>query len=540
MSRCFPFPPPGYERKDRIDDIDLLAKENRKEKKHKKDKKDQEKRDGKEKKDKDRNKEKHSERKDPKEKHKDKKERDGNNRTTQNSEEKRIEQQPESSNRQNHCPNGMHSIDIKDIKFVQELDRRYRNGDGAVGSQAVPKIVVTDPRPISNHFQEKERTKDAKEVIMSANAQRNHVEEGKCVADGFVQKFPSIDQRRVEEIAKAFEKDVEKQMEGRERQRKSDHDSRGHKLKDREKERKVKSKDKGRDNKKEKKEKKEKVREISKPSDEQSSLKGSGKDSIDACNNKAPDLLQLNGKYSVAEGSLGKHKQLEMNGYLLGKKKKVKEISKPPTGKPVLNGSGSNFPNDCSNKAVDLLQRNGKNSAAGVTLGKRKELEMNGHLHENGFLPQKLPKPVSFHPVVDNERKSEPCQTVLKTVSEGQEAASNGKVDIKEHIIVGLRGSGQPDTRPSSSSTKVKENGEASAKPPHPDSKYLSQILTIPKMGDRSDDFDDQEWLFSSIGLGSKKAKVGSPGVESTPQVWAEAMQIESVDVFALPYVIPY
>lgn len=26
MSRCFPFPPPAYERKDRIDDIDLLAK----------------------------------------------------------------------------------------------------------------------------------------------------------------------------------------------------------------------------------------------------------------------------------------------------------------------------------------------------------------------------------------------------------------------------------------------------------------------------------------------------------------------------------
>lgn len=258
---------------------------------------------------------------------------------------------------------------------MQELDRRYRTGDGAVGSQAVPKIVVTDPRPISNQFREKERTKDAKEVIMAANAQRNHVEEGKCVADAFVQKFPSIDQ------TKAIEKDVEKQMEGRERQRKSDHDSRGHKLKDREKERKVKSKDKDRDNKKEKKEEKEKVREISKPSDEQSNLKGSGKDSIDACNNKAPDLLQLNDKYSVAEGSLGKHKQLEMNGYLLGKKKKVKEISKPPTGKPILNGSGSNFPNDCSNKALDLLQRNGKNSAAGVTLGKRKELEMDGHLH---------------------------------------------------------------------------------------------------------------------------------------------------------------
>uniref|UniRef100_A0A2P2JKK2 Uncharacterized protein n=1 Tax=Rhizophora mucronata TaxID=61149 RepID=A0A2P2JKK2_RHIMU len=26
MSRCFPFPPPGYEKKDIIDDTDLLAK----------------------------------------------------------------------------------------------------------------------------------------------------------------------------------------------------------------------------------------------------------------------------------------------------------------------------------------------------------------------------------------------------------------------------------------------------------------------------------------------------------------------------------
>ncbi|KAL6271148.1 hypothetical protein ACE6H2_028059 [Prunus campanulata] len=559
MSRCFPFPPPGYEKKVGISDIDLLAKEKHKEKKHKKDKKDKkdkEKRDGKEKKDKDRSKEKHGERKDRKEKHKDKKERGGDNGITWTSEEKRIEGQPESYNGQNHVPNGFHNVDIKDYKYVQELDRRYRNDDRATGSQVVQKILVADQRSLlSNQSREKERIKDKKEVDRTVNAQRNHVEgktvqnvpsidqrrlegitkpiekqlevyrngeratgslvvqkimvsdqkpllptqsrekerikdkkeddrtanaqrnhvEGKCSAEEFFENFPSIEQRRLEGIAKPIEKDVEKQMEGRDRKKHTDNDSKGHKPKERDKEKKVKSKDKDRDK---KKEKKEKVKEISKPSDEQPKLEGNGKESLDAF----------------------------------------------------------------SNKALNLLQMNSKNSAAGGILGKRKELEMNGYLHENGFLPHKLPRSVSSHPVVENGRKSESSQTVLQFLSEGQGAASNCKADIKEHRINGLRGPEQLNafsTKPSSSRVKVNENGGASAKPPHPDSKYLNEILSIPKMADESN-LDDQEWLLSGNGSGSKKPKVGSPEIERTPQVWAEAMQIESLDVYALPYVIPY
>lgn len=161
---------------------------------------------------------------------------------------------------------------------------------------------------------------------------------------------------------------------------------------------------------------------------------------------------------------------------------------------------------------------------------------------ENGFLPHKLPRSVSSHPVVENGRKSEPSQTVLQFLSEGQGAASDCKADIKEHRINGLRGPEQLNafsTKPSSSRVKVNENGGASAKPPHPDSKYLSEILSIPKMADESN-LDDQEWLLGGNGSGSKKPKVGSPEIEMTPQVWAEAMQIESLDVYALPYVIPY
>lgn len=162
---------------------------------------------------------------------------------------------------------------------------------------------------------------------------------------------------------------------------------------------------------------------------------------------------------------------------------------------------------------------------------------------ENGFLPNNLPRSVSSHPVVENGRKSEPSPTIPQFLSEGQGAPSNCKADIKEHRINGLIRSEQPNagsTRPSSSSVKVHENGGASAKPPHPDSKYLSEILSIPQMADMTDFDDDQDWLFSSNAPESKKPKVGAPDVDMTPQVWAEAMQIETADVYVLPYVIPY
>lgn len=80
--------------------------------------------------------------------------------------------------------------------------------------------------------------------------------------------------------------------------------------------------------------------------------------------------------------------------------------------------------------------------------------------------------------------------------------------------------------------------GEASRRPPHPDSKYLVEVLTVPKMEDWSEN-DDQEWLFSKKGP-SSKPKVESVGVKEDPHVWSEAVHIESADVCALPYVIPY
>ena len=73
-------------------------------------------------------------------------------------------------------------------------------------------------------------------------------------------------------------------------------------------------------------------------------------------------------------------------------------------------------------------------------------------------------------------------------------------------------------------------------KPPHPDTKYLSQILSVPKPEEWGG-VDEQEWLFEGAVAASRRERAAEM---AEVQVWSEAKQIESVDVCALPYVIPY
>ncbi|KAJ4886104.1 hypothetical protein Rs2_25852 [Raphanus sativus] len=54
---------------------------------------------------------------------------------------------------------------------------------------------------------------------------------------------------------------------------------------------------------------------------------------------------------------------------------------------------------------------------------------------------------------------------------------------------------------------KVKENGEASPKPPHPDLKYLDQILTVPKRELFVEVDNDKEWLYGPLGVKLRKAR---------------------------------
>ncbi|KAI3668751.1 hypothetical protein L1987_88234 [Smallanthus sonchifolius] len=164
MSRCFPFPPPGYERK--LDETVVLKKETHKEKKHKKDKKDREKRDRKEKREDKEKKDKHREKKKDYEKRVDtqfgsqngdpllqknehNKQKDGfsgHKKTSvqpQNGERKELligkEEYVHSwGQNEKKLVNRIKTEDIDNSKFVQELGRRIREEEKRTGSLQFP------------------------------------------------------------------------------------------------------------------------------------------------------------------------------------------------------------------------------------------------------------------------------------------------------------------------------------------------------------------------------------------------------------------
>lgn len=144
---------------------------------------------------------------------------------------------------------------------------------------------------------------------------------------------------------------------------------------------------------------------------------------------------------------------------------------------------------------------------------------------------------------MDNGKTLESCQALISlTSSDNQLTGTNLKVDIKERKGNGLTQAQLLSVRPTkhlAASAQASQMEDVSMKLPHPDSKYLNQVISVPKMEEWSD-FDDQEWLFHSTGNQQKKPTVGFSEIEETPRVWAEALQIESADICALPYVIPY
>ncbi|XP_057965223.1 uncharacterized protein LOC131155811 [Malania oleifera] len=482
MSRCFPFPPPGYEKKAKIDVTDSLRKEKLKEKKHKKKRTEKEKKEGKEKKEKERSKEKWKEKKDRKEKHRDKTDRDKDDGKNRNLDVKRIEGKTECYNGEKLGPNSMQCVGTKDFKLVQELDRRIRDEDKATGSQMVQTINVADqqryrlPGMVESNLAGwgggKDKINYKKEDNEKANGQRNKVE-ATGAENTTVQNYAWMDQRRVEGISRPMDKNNVEKQEGKKRGKHKESDSRGEKHLGRDGGDKSKSKKKDRN--KEKKKVEEKTKEIRELNKELAKSKESGEENVRTC------------------------------------------IIKP----------------------WQLLKDSNKSSAIEKNPGKRKGFEINGFLHDD-IQPNKLPRSISsLNPVTENQTKLEPCQTDIASHSKGRQA--DNMVDIKEHEINGLVGVPQSVVclkTPPSAAVSVNENGKASAKPPHPDSKYLNQILLVPKMEEWSD-FDDQKWLFSSNNLQTKLPK-GSFRDDGIAEVWAEAQQIESAGVSALPYVIPF
>ncbi|XP_052170227.1 uncharacterized protein LOC127786688 [Diospyros lotus] len=675
MSRCFPFPPPGYE-KAGLGDTGLLTKEKHKEKKSKKDQKSKEKKERK--KDKERSDGKHKEKKDRKEKHKDRKDNDRDKEKEKTLDEKNTSGQQVALNGQKLGSDNLHRGHATETKFLLELDKRIRDEGGARENQVFQSNTVIDQRSIeypgvvverkigssegkekyrnkrenrvfqsntvteqrnvehpgvvvqsnigSNEGKEKYRNKrenrvfqsntvtdqgivDHPGVVMGSNVgsnegkekyrnkRENQVLQSNAVTDqrivdhpgvvvesntgsnegkekyrnkrekGVFQRNTVMDQRNVEHpgvvlessigsnegkeryrnkreddknvngqknkieamgtenaflrdsnamsqksvgVAGSTDKDDNKQRKKKEKHKHEDTDSKGEKSKDRDNQKKSKSKDKG--TKKEKdKEEKAKGKE---PNKEQPLLRVSSKEGMDSCNIKHPNLL----KESTYNGNLGKRKELEINGFVHDDDILPNKLPRSMTSshQPVENGrkleaSKSTILDSCGKQAVVVTNH---------------EVEV---------------KVSSGHQILHERKKLEPNSESVWLASERQRAASSGKIDQETKIngVLDAQQINACSSKPVSAPLRVKEKVEASAKLAHRDSKYLSEILSVPKVAEWLD-FDDQEWLFSRDNFREEKEK-GSRGlVDGTPQVWAEALTIETADITALPYVVPY
>lgn len=164
---------------------------------------------------------------------------------------------------------------------------------------------------------------------------------------------------------------------------------------------------------------------------------------------------------------------------------------------------------------------------------------------ENGTTSNKLQRHSASVSSVENGRTLGAHRTPPMPASEVQ--GTTCKPGVKEVRINGFVVPREkqtvypPNTLAATMKVKAKENGEASAKPPHPDLKYLNQILNVPKRELLVEvDDDDQEWLFGPVGVKLKKARTDSPDSGESLQVWNQALRIESADIAALPYVVPF
>lgn len=182
------------------------------------------------------------------------------------------------------------------------------------------------------------------------------------------------------------------------------------------------------------------------------------------------------------------------------------------------------------------------------------------YLTERVTGPNKMARTTaSPRPFSENGRSLEPCQNSAAIApspgtqrqptdtkadhslsqDDSQKPPMKIKVNVKECKINGTVA--DPCTESSRETTaKAERKSVTPVKPPHPDTKFLNQVLSVPKMDDWSE-FDDQEWLFNNSSSSTKELEVKSSEVsDPPPQVWAKALWLEPADVYALPYVIPH
>ncbi|KAE8677589.1 protein ELC [Hibiscus syriacus] len=508
MSRCFPFPPPGYDKKaSRTDDVDLLNKEKQKEKSHKKEKKDKEKekrekKEKKEKREKDGSDGKHKDKdkKDKKEKHKDRekkkeKGRDKEKDRSDNSEEKKFPGHPDGQNGEKISDDKKFpgkSDSHSGEKFMQKEKGRDTDRSSFSGEKKLAGHVsgYNGEKNGQNSYLV-EDFRDSKLVQELVGRVRD---EGAGAGSQLVDKFMVSDRKKDEGMVRFVAKTANKLADEKEAIKKSD----------------------------DRKFNVQGIREETRAGGNAMvpNLAGAAKARVEGI----PKQVENNAERHVE----GKEKIKEKGDDKIRDKCKEKEREKKSHGK---------------DKDRDKAKEEGNNGAfAEENLRKRKDMEKNGFLHVDDFKLNKLPKISSSQSLTGNGKTLEYCQAPIPLTLDSKGPGTSLKVEHKErklNDIVEAQLSSVTPTKHLSSSAQASQIDEVSIKSPHPDSKYLSQVLSVPKMEEWSG-VDDQSWLFHSTDPQSKKPKVGFSEIDEPPQVWAGALQIESADIYALPYVIPY
>lgn len=570
MSRCFPFPPPGYEKKPIPEDANVLKKEKTKDKKHK-DKKDQERREGKDKKDKEKSYKKRREKKDRKEKNKDKeknKEKDqdkgstsGEKRVLGQSENYNGAKSPESekergkekkdsnstspdkkqvgakshqSEKQRGKEKNESSRTLEDKGQIGQFD--YFNGEklhqkversrdkrntstekklsvqiqGHTGGDKPVQLSVTD--------------KDSQDSKFQLEFSKRINDEEKGSGSQLVEGFMGLGLKKDERTDRIADRDICMVVEGKE------------KIKEHVDNRKVNG---------------QRIYHEEKLNGNAMSQKltGSIQNKIGLPNSTDKFERRMDSKEKSKEREIddkqrdkrkSKHNDQQSQGTDKTREKEKQREDKAKkeqkkSKKDSLRSSNDDDTVGTSNNKTPHISNDNKNTTTEGNLKKRKDFEKNGFLHEHVIRTEKLPR-LSPYPLSENGQELEPSKAINPFTPQKQGVDKHLEGYSKDTTENGLRG---PHQFPISAPQPSPVIAEASRKSPHPDIKYLSKVLSVPQVQEWSD-VDDQAWLFNNKKSLLSKSEVDPNGVKQGQQVWAEALRIGSADVFALPYVIPY
>ncbi|XP_020260714.1 LOW QUALITY PROTEIN: TRAF3-interacting protein 1-like [Asparagus officinalis] len=627
MSRCFPFPPPGYEKKPRSSEQgDILAKEKHREKKHKKEKKDKEKREGKERKDKDRSRDKHKEKRDKKEKHKDKKKDKDKNKTSEV--RRKTEHLSEARHEDILGFDKQKAEEINDSKFKEEFGRRIRDDEQEAANLMVKDLSSTTHKRVEN-------------ISCSTGTGKENSTGNKVVAD-----VTGTVQRRNEKLTPPFKKQTEgfgiavnsqkQKVPNSEKALQFNSSEQGRKeILTPQMQKRIESMGTATTMEKQRAASNEKIGAFTSAEQKRNHATGHPMD-------KVPILYEELRAYSLsiqcAKGKSGPVINMVSNSIRSTTKRNdgIEQSTRSLTSSvprkfedmgaaPATEKERSSFPNitrteqrteglpmgkstekkaegmektkekksedekkeghkkrkekdkdrhkekkkeekkrekEDKHKKHDKLKESEIKDQIGSlnnkTLGprvetintitadginkKRKEFERNGFLHEPQIdgRPNKLQRTsASSNSTVENGRPLELIpNTKLEAINHFKNERGldnngnhlNGKVKIQPSDVC------RPPIVPPPITVDSSKKDQIPSIKPHPDTKYLSTIYSVPKMVELMES-DEQDWLFSSESPRSS-TKLKADG--ATPQVWAKGQQIEAADIFALPYVIPY